>query len=73
MKRVKTFEDFSEGNHLDEDRLMGRELKAQKFIDMCIAVAEKAISNPEQARRVVADHTLSYDLLKKITDAINKI
>ena len=72
MDRIEEFQTFVESQIIEES-LVGRDLKAQKFVDLCIAVAEKAVSNPDEVRRAVKDHTLSYGDIKKFTDAISKI
>ena len=68
MKTIKSYDDY-----IAEERLMGKALKAQKFIELCQLVAQKANSDLAATRDAVADHTLSYDLMKGISDKLQKL
>jgi hypothetical protein len=68
MKGIKSYDDY-----LAEERLMGKSLKAQKFIELCQLVSQKATSDLAATRDLVADHTLSYDLMKAFSDKLQKL
>jgi hypothetical protein len=71
MKRIQNFEVFE--SSVNEAEFSGRALKAQKFIELSIAVAEKFQREPDKVREVLMDHSMTYDTVKKLTDAVNKI
>lgn len=71
MKHIQNFNVFD--SSLNEAEFSGRALKAQKFIELAIAVAEKYQREPDKVRDALMDHSMTYDIVKKLTDAVNKI
>ena len=68
MSEFQSFNDF-----LNEADFSGKLLKSQKLIDLCILVSEKFKTEPDKVREILSDHTMSYDLMKKLSDSINKL
>ena len=71
MKHLQKFDAFD--SSINEAEFSGRALKAQKFIELAIAVAEKYQREPDKVRTALMDQSMTYDIVKKLTDAVNKI
>ena len=65
-------QDFN-GFLAESDRLMGLDLKSQKTIEMCILIADKYETSPDETREIMKSTPFSYAAIKDLTDKLTRL